>query len=292
MMPSYLQTNRRAFTLIELLVVIAIIAILASILFPVFAQAREKARATSCLSNMKQWGLGFMQYAQDYDEAFPSQQFGGEVAGTRDTNWVAVTQPYVENQKITNASNKTASDRAASKLGVCPSHILGVRIGQTSSQPEITMSYGLGQWAVGSRDPKFGCGTRACSVDPRSFRAIAEFNNPASTMLLAEVANGWSQATVYPVDNDANVVQRNYAFNATGLTSIATGASKPGFEAIPDLPESHSNVDDKRHLGGANYIFVDGHAKWHKFSQTYKTDGSFSMWTLSNKWDRTPHPTL
>src|SRR5687768_9156779 len=62
---------RRAFTLIELLVVIAVIAILAAILFPVFAQAREKARAVSCLSNMKQIGTTAMMYVQDYDEQFP-----------------------------------------------------------------------------------------------------------------------------------------------------------------------------------------------------------------------------
>ena len=64
--------SRRGFTLIELLVVIAIIAILAAILFPVFAKAREKARQTSCLSNVKQLGLGLMMYAQDYDEKLPS----------------------------------------------------------------------------------------------------------------------------------------------------------------------------------------------------------------------------
>jgi prepilin-type N-terminal cleavage/methylation domain-containing protein/prepilin-type processing-associated H-X9-DG protein len=67
-----LRINRRAFTLIELLVVIAIIAILAAILFPVFAQAREKARQTSCLSNLKQTALGFLMYSQDYDELFPA----------------------------------------------------------------------------------------------------------------------------------------------------------------------------------------------------------------------------
>ena len=66
------RTRVSAFTLIELLVVIAIIAILAAILFPVFAQAREKARQTSCLSNMKQLGTATMMYVQDYDERMPS----------------------------------------------------------------------------------------------------------------------------------------------------------------------------------------------------------------------------
>ena len=66
--------SRRGFTLIELLVVIAIIAILAAILFPVFAKAREKARQASCLSNVKQMCLALMQYAQDYDETLPQGQ--------------------------------------------------------------------------------------------------------------------------------------------------------------------------------------------------------------------------
>src|ERR671916_3232132 len=70
-MHRWLRTKRNGFTLIELLVVIAIIAILAAILFPVFAQAREKARQASCLSNVKQIGLAAMMYVQDYDETYP-----------------------------------------------------------------------------------------------------------------------------------------------------------------------------------------------------------------------------
>ncbi len=81
--------HREAFTLIELLVVIAIIAILAAILFPVFAQAREKARQTSCTSNLKQLGTAMMMYAQDYDESYPSNWYA-------DTgHWANVVLPYL-----------------------------------------------------------------------------------------------------------------------------------------------------------------------------------------------------
>ena len=112
--------KRQGFTLIELLVVIAIIAILAAILFPVFARAREKARQTSCLSNIKQLGLGMLMYVQDYDERFPNGQAN---AGTNngnivhngwawmvDTNWRGqvpskrflrdIVDPYIKNQQL------------------------------------------------------------------------------------------------------------------------------------------------------------------------------------------------
>jgi len=93
--------TRKGFTLIELLVVIAIIAILAAILFPVFAKAREKARQTSCLSNCKQLGLAILQYAQDYDERLPAM-FRYMPAGTGNPLWWAqdVVQPYVKNDQV------------------------------------------------------------------------------------------------------------------------------------------------------------------------------------------------
>ena len=90
---------RRGFTLIELLVVIAIIAILAAILFPVFAKAREKARQTSCLSNVKQLGLGLMMYAQDYDEKMPSYlpPWPAIPAGNEYCDWWNGIYPYTKN---------------------------------------------------------------------------------------------------------------------------------------------------------------------------------------------------
>ena len=108
--------TRRGFTLIELLVVIAIIAILAAILFPVFAKAREKARQSSCMSNLKQIGIGLLAYAQDYDETFPSigganytvddhltsgnGNFGWDGTSMVYHDWAYVILPYLKNTQI------------------------------------------------------------------------------------------------------------------------------------------------------------------------------------------------
>jgi len=98
--------KRHGFTLIELLVVIAIIAILAAILFPVFAKAREKARQSSCSSNLKQIALGVIQYSQDYDEKFPHA-----VTGTPPAIWLLneVLAPYIKNDQIWQCPSKKDS---------------------------------------------------------------------------------------------------------------------------------------------------------------------------------------
>jgi len=97
-----MSQKSRGFTLIELLVVIAIIAILAAILFPVFARAREKARQTSCLSNVKQIALGILMYAQDYDEVLVPMQN----TTSSSSRWYNLLQPYVKNMQIFRCPSK------------------------------------------------------------------------------------------------------------------------------------------------------------------------------------------
>src|SRR5881275_859293 len=105
--------QKRGFTLIELLVVIAIIAILAAILFPVFAQAREKARQATCMSNSKQWGLGSMMYIQDYDETFPKAY---NLVDGKAAAWYTLLQPYVKNTQLVNCPSHT-NDASRSPVG-------------------------------------------------------------------------------------------------------------------------------------------------------------------------------
>ncbi|RYX80120.1 DUF1559 domain-containing protein [bacterium] len=101
--------RNKGFTLIELLVVIAIIAILAAILFPVFARARENARRASCQSNLKQIGLGILQYAQDYDEKYPMRWYGGNAdTNVRDVNsWRRSIFPYTKSAQLFSCPSNT-----------------------------------------------------------------------------------------------------------------------------------------------------------------------------------------
>jgi len=123
--------KQNGFTLIELLVVIAIIAILAAILFPVFAKAREKARQTSCLSNMKQIGLGFAQYTQDYDEKY-SSRFICVDTPCHEYSYRYALQPYIKNNQIwkcpsnpsTNLDEGSRNDAPAPNTKVSTNYVL------------------------------------------------------------------------------------------------------------------------------------------------------------------------
>src|SRR5580765_8101707 len=106
------KSQKRGFTLIELLVVIAIIAILAAILFPVFAQAREKARQTSCASNVRNLGTAVLMYVQDYDEQFPLAAYA--TSGFSFVTWHDLTDPYAKNKGIWQCPSSAVSKTDAS----------------------------------------------------------------------------------------------------------------------------------------------------------------------------------
>jgi len=169
--------TERAFTLIELLVVIAIIAILAAILFPVFAQAREKARQTSCISNMKQIGTAALMYAQDYDERLPRNWYGdlGMEATTAIGDaldrykWMDAIQPYVKNTGIF----------------VCPSAADLVYVPRTALRSgEETRRYGGYAYnrAYGDFDVE-------ADITPAG-KLMAQLEIPADTVWFAETLGG------------------------------------------------------------------------------------------------------
>jgi prepilin-type N-terminal cleavage/methylation domain-containing protein/prepilin-type processing-associated H-X9-DG protein len=207
-MQSYSQGARRGFTLIELLVVIAIIAILAAILFPVFAQAREKARAVACLNNGKQVGLALNLYLQDYDENLPmNNHHGGAWA-----SWVETAQPYLKNRLV----YRCPSDRSANWSTPLP--------GATSTR---LSSYATNDFLT----PNGG------------FLALASIARPADCVYLAELAD-----------------------NKTGEHFHAASYPRVGFAGSAS-PTTEVAFD--RHQQGSHYVFVDGHAKWHRLEQLY-----------------------
>ncbi len=153
----------RGFTLIELLVVIAIIAILAAILFPVFARAREKARQTTCLNNVKSIVLAALMYVQDYDETLPLCSYGG----TTSYSWTVATEPYMKNWQILCCPSRGAytTERhvlgnATTLLGAYPhyglnSSIDGVKLAQIGRVAE-TVLFGEANWYTDGAD-SYGC---------------------------------------------------------------------------------------------------------------------------------------
>lgn len=222
--------KRTGFTLIELLVVIAIIAILAAILFPVFAQARERARAISCLSNTKQIGLAEMMYVQDYDETFWScpwpggGQFGiPNPANGGTTFWSDLLQPYVKNTGIFDCPSN--SDPLYPTYNYLPPAV------PQGSNKTYRVEYGYGE--IGPHgDPN------------RGPYALADLQTPAEIALLGDAVYAWNFENCMPDPNKAG-------------NPAATRGSFYFTRGINDW----SFYGKPRHFDGINFVYADGHSK-------------------------------
>jgi len=293
------RSHRNAFTLIELLVVIAIIAILAAILFPVFAQAREKARAASCLSNLKQIGTATMMYVQDYDESYyphrfncrdaagafqPCPQYAGDpAAAAYDSNssmryyWVHLLQPYVKNYQ----------------LFKCPSNpsafVPGDKTRVTFNAPgAVGVNYG-GQNSYGHNDAWMSpAGPFADASGNPATVAGASVSRPASVILVADASY---YGLVPDIMNESGLLETN-KFTADELTAIQTyvngqgsqyksywkNLGNGGWSASGGTVNAATALTRMagRHTGTINAIFVDGHAKAVQYK---KAVGDLCLWT-------------
>lgn len=164
-----MKHRHNAFTLIELLVVIAIISLLAAILFPVFARARENARRASCQSNLKQIGLGIMQYTQDYDERLPSAWIGPD-GNSQKGGWVYYTQVGLTGTPAAFDINfgSVQPYLKSTQIFICPSDTQGAKVGN---------SYAINSCALNSPSSGFASG-----------KPLAAFDETSKWMLISEEA--------------------------------------------------------------------------------------------------------
>jgi prepilin-type N-terminal cleavage/methylation domain-containing protein/prepilin-type processing-associated H-X9-DG protein len=231
------QRLHRAFTLIELLVVIAIIAILAAILFPVFAQAREKARQSSCLSNLKQMGLAISMYAQDW-EGYPMMSSPSDAVPR--TRWPDYVYPYVKNQQ----------------LFICPSAAQEIFGKQWAH--DLTKTYG----GYGYNYQYLG-NTRLLFAATDSMVAV-----PAETVLVADTngvrldsgAVNAGQYTIDPPLTSRRGSGKASGYYGEGPKECGTGATVAGRWGCRSTPA-------ERHNGLVVVTFADGHSKAMKLSR-------------------------
>ncbi|MBC8143667.1 MAG: DUF1559 domain-containing protein [Armatimonadetes bacterium] len=232
---AFTSVKQNAFTLIELLVVIAIIAILAAILFPVFAQAREKARQTSCLSNEKQIGLAMMQYIQDYDETLPLGSLYGS-SQPISVAWDNLIEPYAQK------AGTTSFGRGSNAYLVCPSDSVD-RDPITNSKRSyaIPMTFFAGNDYAWEIEDTSGGSVLGFTKG----RPLADFTAPANVIIVAEA---------HKINNK---IGTNLGYR---VANTAAQLATPIAKTPP-------------HSGGWNYLFADGHAKWFKPEQTVARQG-------------------
>ncbi len=236
---SVSAANQSGFTLIELLVVIAIICLLVAILFPVFSRARENARRSSCQSNLKQLGLGVLQYAQDYDEKFPSGTVKYAACAVTGTGWAGQIFPYVKTGGVYACPNDSASGATRVSYGINHAFVADHRSCAASGQAPYYGTYG----------------------------SVALLNAPSLTVALFEVSG-------QPID--PSNPNENASLSTNGASYCFTGATYPcpspkrlatGYLAGRGNSNSLFDSSVGRHMDGANYMMCDGHVKWYMGNQ-------------------------
>lgn len=228
----------QGFTLIELLIVITIISLLAAILFPVFARARENARRTSCQSNLKQIGLGMAMYSQDYDERIlPQIIYGPNSAGTASVSfhWNFCLTPYIKNNQIF----------------ICPSR--SARSSATQMTPQTNYGYNRsGQptrtWVEGSNANYSIGGT---------FRADGTMQAAAPVLTLAAIPNPSGTVAIGDTVAWPSTAADGLDYYGNGSPFLVWTNTNPTMGSATYYP-------DPRHFDGANFVYLDGHVKWHK----------------------------
>jgi len=273
------------FTLIELLVVIAIIAILAAILFPVFAQAREKARAISCISNLKQIGTAAFMYAQDYDEVhLPMWTQGGKdpVAGEYAGNgvgwrnwWPALLQPYVKNLGVFECPSNPFNWRGRVTWGADPSAGKGIFancVNVADSYQRFWGGYGF-NWS--GFETNNGGGGGGC-FGPGDRGTLGMNTKMAAVQQPAE--------TIFIVDSNCLVAGRLPCWANPRATDPTVGQcfdpdrGGAGYCGCTGTGGNQAAAGRNRHNNGMNILFDDGHVKWMKTTLDYRPGDPYYLW--------------